>query len=152
MSAFKGQLLEGIRSTLEFLRSTREAYEGAGRFAKMRIWIIAILLVDLLATVAFVTMVGGRPIDVDVWFEQSFPSNMLILRNESGDQLDDVTLTLDRRYVLKVPSIAPGLRGFEVNREFRDAGGSTPGDSYRPQQLQIRADGDSMVVPVGGRP
>jgi hypothetical protein len=152
MSGLKSQLLEGIAGAFDFLRDTKEAYEGAGRFAKMRIWILAVLIVDLAATLAFVLMVGGRAIDVEVWFEQSFPSNMLIVRNESGDQLDDVTLTLDRRWVLQVSSLAPGLRGFEVNREFRDASGSAPDDAYRPQQLEIKAGGDLMTVPVGGRP
>ena len=148
MSAFKGQLLEGLKSTLEFLRNTREAYEGAGRFAKMRIWIVAVLATDLVATLLFVLMVGGRAIDVEVWFEQSFPSNMLIVRNESDEELEDVTLKLDGRFVLKVSSIAPGPRGFEVNREFRDASGAPPDDSYRPAQLEIEAEGDTMIVPV----
>src|SRR5688572_26482048 len=152
MSRFRSQVLDGVASTLEFLRSTKEAYEGAGRFAKMRIWILVVLLADVIATLVFVVTVGGRAIDVDVWFEQSFPSNMLVVRNESGDELENVTLMLDHRYVLKVGSIAPGLRGFEVNREFRDASGLAPDDAYRPQQLEIRADGDSMIVPVGGRP
>jgi hypothetical protein len=148
----KSQLLDGIRSALEFLRSTKEAYEGAGRFAKMRVWILAVLVVDLVATVLFVAMTGGRAIDVEVWFEQSFPSNMLIVRNESGENLKKVILMLDRRYTLEVSSLAPGLRGFEVNREFRDSSGAAPDDAYRPQQLEIRADGDSMIVPVGARP
>ena len=148
----KSQLLDGIRSALEFLRSTKEAYEGAGRFAKMRVWILAVLVVDLVATILFVAMTGGRAIDVEVWFEQSFPSNMLIVRNESGENLKKVTLMLDRRYKLEVSALAPGLRGFEVNREFRDSSGAAPDDAYRPQQLEIRADGDSMIVPVGARP
>jgi hypothetical protein len=152
MSGFRSQVLEGIASALDFLRSTKEAYEGAGRFAKMRIWILVVLAVDLALTILFVLTVGGKAIDVDVWFEQSFPSNMLVVRNESGDDLEDVTLMLDRKYVLKVGSIAPGLRGFEVNREFRDSTGAAPDDSYRPQQLEIYADGDQMMVPVGGRP
>ena len=152
MSGFKDQLLDGVTGALQFFRSTKEAYEGAGRFAKMRIWILAVLTADLLATMTFIAMSGGRAIDVEVWFEQSFPSNMLIVRNESGDPLEGVTLMLDRKYVLKVSSLAPGLRGFEVNREFRDASGAPPDDAYRPQQLEIQADGDSMIVPVGGRP
>ena len=152
MSGFQSQLLEGIASALEFLRDTKGAYEGAGRFAKMRIWILAVLAFDLMLTIVFVLSVGGKEIDVEVWFEQSFPSNMLVVRNESGDNLEDVTLMLDRRYMLKVGSIAPGLRGFEVNREFRDSSGAAPDDAYRPQQLEIYADGDQMVVPVGGRP
>jgi hypothetical protein len=152
MAAFRSQLLEGIAGAFEFLKSTKEAYEGAGRFAKMRIWILSVLIADVVATLMFVALVGGREIDVEVWFEQSFPSNMLIVRNESGDELEDVRLTLDRRYVLQVSSIAPGLRGFEVNREFRDSSGAAPDDAYRPQQLEIRAGRDVMMVPVSGRP
>ncbi len=152
MAGFKDQLFEGIRGAVDFLRSTREAYDGAGRFAKMRIWVLSVLVADVVLTSVFAMMLGGRAIDVDVWFEQSFPSNMLILRNETGDPLEDVTLTLDGRYTLKVEAVAPGLRGFEVNREFRDTSGIPPDDSYRPQNLEIHADGDTMTVPVSGRP
>jgi hypothetical protein len=151
MSGLGGQFIEGTRSAFDFLRSTREAYEGAGRYAKMRIWILAVLALDLVATVLFAALIGGRDIDVEVWFEQSFPSNMLIVRNESGDQLEAVSLTLDGRYQLDVGAIAPGLRGFEINREFRDRSGAAPEDSYRPQRLEIRADGDSMLVPIADR-
>ena len=148
MSGFKDQLLEGFQSTIAFLRDTREAYEGAGRFAKMRIWIVGVLSADLIATVMFFAFVGGKEIDVEVWFEQSFPSNMLIVRNETDDPLEKVKLVLDGKWVLDAGSIAPGLRGFEVNREFRDRSGNAPEDSYRPHLLHIEADGDSMDIPV----
>lgn len=149
MAAFKDQLIDGVQSALDFLRSTKEAYEGANRFARMRVWILAVLALDLFATVMFVALTGGRAIDVDVWFQESFPSNMLILRNESDDPIEKVTLVLDGRYRLEVDTIAPGLRGFEVNREFRDAKDEAPDESYRPQRLEIHADGDEMIVPVG---
>src|SRR5688500_5513210 len=107
MSRFRSQVLDGVASTLEFLRSTQEAYEGAGRLGMMRLGVLLVLLAEVFASLELVVTVGGRAIDLDVCFGQSFPSNMLVVRNESGDELENVTLMIENRYVLKVGSNAP---------------------------------------------
>lgn len=149
MAGWKESVVDGLKSIVDLFRSASEAYEGANRFAKIRVWILGVLGLDLLLTLGVLIFVGGRAIDVEVWFEQGFPSNVLIVRNEGSDPLEDVTLVLDGRYSLRAKTIDPGLSAFEVNREFRDGSSETPDYSYRPQRLEIRADGDRMVVPLG---
>lgn len=149
MSGWKESVVDGLRSVVDLFRSASEAYEGANRFAKLRIWILGVLVFDLLLTLGAVVFVGGKPIDVEVWFEQGFPSNVLIVRNEGSDPLEDVTMVLDGRYSLTAKSIDTGLSAFEVNREFRDSKQVAPDYSYRPEQIEIRADGDRMVVSLG---
>ena len=152
MDRFKELLVDGLRSIADLFRSTKEAYEGANRFARLRIWILGIFTIDVLATLIFVFSVGGRAIDLEVWFEQGFPSNMLVVRNEEGAPLKDVLLLLDNRYRLEVKLLKPGLQGFEVNRQFRDAEELTPSEDYRPRRLEVRAGGAKMQIAVGTRP
>lgn len=152
MDRVKELLIDGLQSIIDLFRSTKEAYEGANRFARLRVWILGIFALDVLVTLVLVLSLGGREIEVEVWFEQGFPSNMLIVRNEEGEPLKDVTLRLDGRYVLQVKLLKTGLQGFEVNRQFKDAKDQTPDEAYRPKQLEFRADGSEVKIAIGARP
>lgn len=152
MARLKTILVEGFASVFGFLRSTKEAYDGAPRFARMRLLILGLLIVDVFAVIVFMSTMGSRDLDVTVWFEKSFPSNMLVVRNESGDPLDDVRLTLDGRFVLVVPRLEVGVRGFEVSHDFVDTDELTPDDDYLPRVVVVEADGETMSLDVSAKP
>ena len=141
-------LQDAAKSVLGLFRSTREAYEGASRFGRMRVWILAVFALDVAGVVLFVALSSGRPLDLEVWFQAGFPSNMLVIRNEGSSALEQVELLLDDRYRLKVERLSPGLQGFEVSRAFRDAQDLAPPEDYRPQQVQVTTHGDSVRIPV----
>jgi hypothetical protein len=141
-------LRDAAKSVLSLFRSTREAYEGASRFGRMRVWILAVFGLDVLGVVLFVALASGRPMDLEVWFQPGFPSNMLVIRNEGASALEDVQLVLDGRYQLSVERLAPGLQGFEVNRAFRDASNLAPPEDYRPEELLVSTGGGTARIPV----
>lgn len=149
------RIREFLDSAFGFFRQQKETYDGGSRFLKMRVWIVGILALDVVLTLAFVLLSGGRSLDVVVWYKPGFPANMLVVKNETGDVLEDVKLVLDGRYAHQVDRIDRGLNGFDVNQLFRDASDGTPPDTYRPSQLQLVIDGDPVLLPIGaegGRP
>jgi hypothetical protein len=126
----------------------REAYGEADRYARMRLWVVAFVAVDALCTVGFLWASSGRPA-LEVWYEVGFPSNMLILRNRDDDPLRGVQILLDGRYGLQAEEIpADSVTGFEIDREFRDREGRTPGAQYRPRTARITRDGKTEVLPL----
>src|SRR5947209_5716686 len=145
----KEQLSEFSDAAFGFVRATKESYDTGTRFLKMRVWIVALLAIDLLATLGFVFFVGGQPMNLIVWYQPGFPSNMLVVRNDGGSALKDVTLVLDNKYTATVERIDKGPNGFEVNHVFRDKEDFAPPDSYRPAQVEIRIKADVVRLPIG---
>jgi hypothetical protein len=145
-----GKLREFLALAFGFVRQTKDSYEAGTRFNRLRIWIVGVLALDVIATIAFVMFAGSRPLDVDVWFEPAFPSNYLVVRNQEG-VLSNATLVLDNLYTLTVERIEPGLNGYEVNRTFRDRQDASPPDSYKPKQLEIRFGKASYELEVGDK-
>ena len=142
-------LSEGVAGALGAARNAREHHEGATRFARMRMGILGVLGLDVVATIAFVVLSQhSGPFDVEVWLERGFPSDMLVIRNLDRDPIEKVTLVLDDRYRLDTEAVAPGTRGFEVYRDFRDSNDARPEEPYVPTRLEIRADGETMIVPL----
>jgi len=133
------------------LRSSREAYEGASRFARLRLWVLSVFAADVIAVVLYLALTGGRPMDLQVWFQPGFPSNMIVFRNEGSEPLLNVKLVLDGKYHLEVMSLPQGLRGFEVSRDFRDPGDRAPPETYRPSQVQVSTAGDTVQIQVESR-
>ena len=64
MDRLKELLVDSLRSIAGLFRSTKEAYEGANRFARLRVWILSIFVVDVIATLIFVVSFGGKAIDL----------------------------------------------------------------------------------------
>jgi len=144
------KLKEFFAVAFGFVRQTKDSYEAGTRFMRIRVWIVALLALDAIATIAFVLVAGTRAINVDVWFEPAFPSNYLVVRNQEGP-LSNATLVLDKMYRLDVERIEPGLNGYEVSRAFRDAHDSSPPDSYKPKQLEIHLGSSSYELAVGDK-
>ncbi len=131
--------------------TTREAYDGASRFARLRLLVLGVFGLDVIAVILFMAMSGGRPLDLEVWFQPGFPSNMLVFRNEGGEPLKDVHLVLDGKFSLQVLSLPTGLRGFEVSREFRDATDMAPDEGYRPRLVRVTTSDEAVDIRIESR-
>lgn len=140
--------LDGVRAIFE---TSKEAYEEASRYARLRLWFLVVFFVDVAAVVIFVASSGGRPLDLVVWFDPGFPSNMIVFRNEGAEPLVDVRLELDGQYRLQVERLPLGLRGFEINRDFRDGSNQPPPDAYRPKVVRVTTADDEARIPVESR-
>lgn len=127
------------------LRRAKAGYDAEDRFGKLRVWIIGAFGLDVLLTVAFVFFVGGRALAVDAWYEEGFPSNLIIIQNE-GAPLEDVELRVDGKFTARVRHLEPGPSGLELDREFRDGNDFPPPASYRPRALEIRAGRSTMRI------
>ncbi len=138
-------LLEALQS---LFKQTREAYDGANRFARMRIWLVGAFAADVLLTL-MVVLSSGADLEADAWFKPGFPSDLIVVRNE--EPLSDVVITLDGRWVHRKSYLAPGVRGLDVRDDFRDDAEARPEPGYRPKVIQISADGDSITLPVSER-
>ncbi len=147
----KERLTDGMDSLQSTVRTTKDAYDGASRFTRMRIWIGTVLAADVLLTFLFVGVVGSQAMALEVWFEPGFPSNLLVVRNQGNDVLEDVFLVLDDRYTLRVPRLDPGPNGFEINREFHDKDDFGPPDDYMPSSLEVVSSNDKMHIQVKKR-
>lgn len=144
-----GPIKQFLAHLMELAQQARESYEAGTAFMRMRVWVLGVLGLDVLGTLVFVASVGAPVLEVAVWFEKSFPSNMIVIRNETGDELTNATLVLDGRYKLEVETMEPGPNGYEVNRAFRDESDQAPGDAYVPVNLDIIIDGEAVRIPVG---
>lgn len=137
-----------FQSAFGFVRAKKEQYDTGSRFMKMRVWIVGVLGLDVLLTVGFV-LFSGSALEVSAWFEPGFPANMLVVKNETGDALEEAILVLDNRYTLQVDRIETGVNGYDVNQAFRDEQDFTPPSSYKPAMLELRVDGHKVLMPVG---
>lgn len=141
MSAFKAQL----HALIDALRRLKAGYEAEDRFSKMRIWVIGAVGADVVLTLLFVVLASGPSLDVRAWYEEGFPSNLIVVQNR-GEVLRDVELVVDGKYRARMPSLAPGPTGLEIDREFRDALDFPPAGTYKPTQLEIRAGGSEVEL------
>ncbi|MEM1022243.1 MAG: hypothetical protein AAGD10_19685 [Myxococcota bacterium] len=115
----------------------RQAYAGANRWARMRIWVLVILGLDAVLTVVGVLAFSASP-RVEAWFEPGFPHDMVIVRNLDDSPLRDVVLLIDGRFRHRVDKIpAEGSSGFDLVRDFADGTGRGPDDGYVPQTLVV---------------
>ncbi|MGF1511714.1 MAG: hypothetical protein ACFB9M_19635 [Myxococcota bacterium] len=124
----------------------KDAYENADRFARQRLYIAAALGVDVVLTFLLVWFLSASP-STEVWFEEGFPSNLLLIRNLSNSTIEEVRVILDDRYEFEGGELLPNqIKGLEVEREFRDALGRRPDDRYRPRTVILYLEGKKTVV------
>lgn len=132
-----------------FVRSTKETYDAGTRFTRIRVWILALVVTDLIATLGYVFFSATNPLDVVVWFQPGFPANMLVVRNDGSAPLNDATLVLDEKYLLTVERIEKGPNGYEVSSLFRDKEDQRPPDTYRPVVLRMLLHGATVRIGIG---
>jgi hypothetical protein len=122
-------------------------YKSEGRFNQMRIWVIAAVILDALLTSAFVMSSGSsNPLRIDAWYQKGFPSNLVVIRNDSKRELIDVELEIDGRYHANVDHLTLGANGFSIDQQFLDAQQHAPPAEYRPSTLTVRAGRDEVDI------
>jgi hypothetical protein len=125
---------------------------AADRTGRLRLAILGALAVDVAVALAVAVSVATPP-RVQAWFQPGFPADLVVIENQGG-ALDGVVLELDGRWVARPGRLEPGVRGFEVTREFRAADGDLPPAEHRPRALRLVAEGEDLdleLEPRGGR-
>jgi hypothetical protein len=130
---------------VESIRRIKAGYDAEDRYSKMRIWIVGALGADVLVTLIFVLIASSTNLPVTAWYEEAFPSNLIVLRNE-GPAIADVEVVVDGKYTARITSLASGVAGLELDREFKDGLDFPPPASYRPKLVEIRALGSTRKM------
>ncbi len=119
------------------VRDARQAYAGANHWARMRLWVLAIVGLDAVLTLGAVVAFSGSP-RVEAWFEPGFLADMVIVRNLDDSPLREVELVIDQRFRHRVAEIPEeGTTGFDLRREFEDDQGRGPEKDYVPRRLVV---------------
>ena len=138
----------GIRQRLRrAFKGARKTYRDLGRFQRLRVAIVALLLMDVAATGMFILSVSRPPGDLSVAYRAEFPTKLVIVTNRSTT-LTDAQVTLDDVYRYMVPRLEVGPVGIDL-RDFRDADGYPPDASYLPRRAVIRTPQSSYEMSVG---
>lgn len=127
------------------LRELKGSYDREDRFSKMRIWIIGAVGFDVVLTLILVLFGMGPALDVKAWYEEGFPSNLIVVQNQ-GDPLINVEVVVDEKYRARLPRLEVGATGLEIDREFRDGLDFPPPATYQPRELEIRSQGSAMTL------
>ena len=145
---FLSSLIDDLWDSLKAVfRRSKDAYDGSGRFARWRLWVMAALLADVGIAVAVFIVVGLQALQLDAWYQPSFPSDLVIVRNQ-GEALGPTEIVLDGQYTLQTESIDRGVNAFEVERRFRNAKSERPQPAYRPKKMVLQTAGDRVELDV----
>ena len=136
-----------VQSVQGIFQKSKDAYEGSGRFQKWRLWVIGALVLDVALVGVVFAAIGLSTVDLEAWYQPSFPSNLVIVRN-NGAALGPATIVLDGVYRLEGAKLEPGVNGFELERRFRNSKEEHPSASYQPSRLRLTVDGNDVEIEV----
>jgi len=120
-----------------------------GKFVFLRRAVWAFLAFDILATLAFISVISAPSQDVDVWFETGIPSNFIMIKTFSPDKLTNVEVILDGRYFFTRDELAPGTSGLQIENDFLSADETVPVDGYRPDHVELKIGSDAFNFRLG---
>ena len=125
----------------------------SGGYAKLRMWIVAAFIADVVLTFGYIAVAGsgGPSAAVEAWFEPSFPSNILVVRNFDTEPIEDVELIVDGRYRAQLSQLMPGPTGLTIDRDFHDGVQATPPATYEPRRLELRTVDDVVQIRITRR-
>lgn len=132
------------------VRGAQDTYRVLGRFQRMRVLIVGLLVVDIVATVSFVFIFSGPYQGLEVSYRGEYPTNMLVIRNRTN-LMTEARVVLDETYQFKVSRLEVGPLGIEI-RDFRDPNGLPPDASYVPRRAAIVTADDRLELVVGHDP
>ena len=118
-----------------------------GRFQRIRILIVGLLVADILATALFVFMLGDGGGRLMVSYRAEFPTRLLVVRNQTK-VFKDAQVVLDDQYRYAVPRLDMGLMGIDL-RDFRDDQGLPPDMGYHPRNATILTPQDRYDLRIG---
>lgn len=126
-------------------------YAAGSPAFKMRIWIVSAFSVDVAATLLFFIIGGSsRALSVEAWYQQGFPSNLIVVRNVGARELKHIDMLLDSHYRAQIEAIGPGAAsGLEIDRAFVDEEQLGPPASYTPKRLRIHSGAHAVEIQLG---
>ena len=133
-----------LRDLLDAVRGAKAGYDAGNKYAKMRFWIFGLFGLDVVLTLLAVLVVAGPSLSVTAWYEEGFPSNLVVIQN-NGRVLSDVAVVMDGKYTAQIEELEAGATGLESARQFRGPSDTAPERTYKPRSVEIRA-GSSRVV------
>lgn len=133
-----------LRDLLDAVRGAKAGYDAGNKYAKMRFWIFGLFGLDVVLTLLAVLVVAGPSLSVTAWYEEGFPSNLVVIQN-NGRVLSDVAVVMDGKYTAQIEELEAGATGLEIDRQFRGPSDTAPERTYKPHSVEIRA-GSSRVV------
>lgn len=133
-----------LRDLLDAVRGAKAGYDAGNKYAKMRFWIFGLFGLDVVLTLLAVLVVAGPSLSVTAWYEEGFPSNLVVIQN-NGRVLSDVAVVMDGKYTAQIEELEAGATGLEIDRQFRGPSDTAPERTYKPRSVEIRA-GSSRVV------
>lgn len=133
-----------LRDLLDAVRGAKAGYDAGNKYAKMRFWIFGLFGLDVVLTLLAVLVVAGPSLNVTAWYEEGFPSNLVVIQN-NGRVLSDVAVVMDGKYTAQIEELEAGATGLEIDRQFRGPSDTAPERTYKPRSVEIRA-GSSHVI------
>lgn len=133
-----------LRDLLDAVRGAKAGYDAGNKYAKMRFWIFGLFGLDVVLTLLAVLVVAGPSLNVTAWYEEGFPSNLVVIQN-NGRTLADVAVVMDGKYTAQIEELEAGATGLEIDRQFRGPSDTAPERTYKPRSVEIRA-GSSHVI------
>ena len=133
-----------LRDLLDAVRGAKAGYDAGNKYAKLRFWIFGLFGLDVVLTLLAVLVVAGPSLNVTAWYEEGFPSNLVVIQN-NGRVLSDVAVVMDGKYTAQIEELEAGATGLEIDRQFRGPSDTAPERTYKPRSVEIRA-GSSRVV------
>jgi hypothetical protein len=121
------------------------------RFGRGRAGLIALFVLDVVLSVAWVVHATGPASELEAWYQAGFPSNLVVLTNHTDAPMRDLEVVLDGRFLLKIRALMPGPTGFQIDREFRDARRRRPDAGYKPQSARVTVGDDVYELLVVDR-
>ena len=139
-----------LRDLLDAVRGAKAGYDAGNKYAKLRlrdgelVQIFGLFGLDVVLTLLAVLVVAGPSLNVTAWYEEGFPSNLVVIQN-NGRVLSDVAVVMDGKYTAQIEELEAGATGLEIDRQFRGPSDTAPERTYKPRSVEIRA-GSSRVV------
>ncbi|MBI4817162.1 MAG: hypothetical protein HY791_12945 [Deltaproteobacteria bacterium] len=142
---------DAFLSLVSLVRRAKADYDSEGRFAKLRIQIVALFALNLVAAGVVAFASRDLTLRLDAWWQIGFPSNLIVVQNLSDRPVRDVTMVLDGRYTAHVAVLKPGSNGLEIEKEFLDAKKFAPLKDEPPKLLEIQTVDARIRLPLAKR-
>ncbi|MFO0722252.1 MAG: hypothetical protein U1E65_00630 [Myxococcota bacterium] len=139
-----------VQDLVSAIKDAKAGYDRENKYSKMRIWIFGVFGADVVATLLWVFLIAGPSLNVTAWYEEGFPSNLVVIQN-NGRSLSDVSVLMDGKFSAEIEELEHGATGLEIDRQFRGASDTAPERTYKPTTLEIRSGGNRVQLRLTGK-
>ncbi|MEE2902633.1 MAG: hypothetical protein VYC39_09890 [Myxococcota bacterium] len=117
-----------------------------GRFQLLRRALWSFLALDVLVTIIYIFIASGPSQETRVWFEVGVPANVLMINTFSDEEVTDVAITLDNKFLFEQTRLPAKTSGFPIDSYFRAQDGTRPPDNYRPKEVVLEIKGERRTI------